>query len=186
MLKKYHHSGAGFNRLKGLRVLGLSDNGLTTLPNGYFTHLSNISLQKIILVANNMTKIERHAFDKLKTVVTVMLNLNDFNNTDIEESLYGIYKTNLTSLSLEFSTKLHTITNTTFKYLRRTKVKSLDISYSNLEHVLDNAFNNITTLETISMGSNFFTELNDYTFAWLPALKNVNLTYNPNLTSLNR
>lgn len=133
-----------------------------------------------------MTTIEDRAFDELPTVINVKLNCNDFNHTDIEESLQGIHMTNLTALSLEMSNNLITITSSTFKYLRPTQVKSLDLAYSGIRHVLNNAFHNITTLETISMGSNLFTNLSDHAFAWLPALENVLLNYNPQLTCLNR
>lgn len=181
-----HYSGAGFSALTSLQNLELQDNGINILTNGYFTHIRNIPLQTINLVANGITKIQRQVFNDLPSVVSVILNLNDFSNTDIEESLYGINKTNISSLLLECNTNLITITNSTFKYLRGTELKSLDLGYIGLVRVSDNAFNNITTLETIRMNSNSFTELSNHVFSWLPALKNVYLNYNPQLTHLNR
>lgn len=84
------------------------------------------------------------------------------------------------------SYNLTIITNTTFKYLKHTKVKSVDLAYSHVAHVSDNAFNNITSLETINMGSNLFKELSNHSFAWLPELKKVLLDNNPQLTHINR
>ncbi|KRZ07018.1 Leucine-rich repeat-containing protein 15 [Trichinella pseudospiralis] len=161
-----------FAPLKQLRQLYLAGNYISNVNSDQFAGLDK--LQTLDLGWNEFTDISDHAFATLKSLQALHLNNNRKLMLVEADALSGLDKLELLNLS---STKLLTIEPRTLRPC--TRLKTLDLSNSDLDLLDADTFRSTNRLEQLYLNKTKLFTLPDGLFEPLPNLRLVDLSFNP-------
>ncbi|XP_074036226.1 protein toll isoform X1 [Leptinotarsa decemlineata] len=179
---------------KHLKVLHLSNNALTHIPNGTFQNL--VELQQLRLWKNNLSGITKYDFAGLNHLKSLELNSNHIQFIDkdafsnlselINISLRGnqlghinsnIFRHNqkLNNILIEFNSNV-TLDDYVFANLK--KLCMVNLAQSGLTTIPEHVFEGSENIETLLLQNNFLREFSKGVFSSLKNLKQLNLSSN--------
>lgn len=160
-----------FRGLDKLKFLSLSDNKLTNISRGLF---DLISLEKLELWKNELTRIEQSTFERLTNLTTLELSYNKLNFIH-DEAFRNLRK--LANVSL----KSNEITNISRKLFESTLLEKIEISNNKNINLSNNIFQNLENLRIIQMNSLSLTKISSI-FKNSPKIETINLSDNNLIT----
>ncbi len=188
-----------FNGLTALELFTLSDNALSSLPEGIFDELT--ALEWLHLYNNDLSSLPEGVFDELTALEWLDLSSNELSslpegvfdnltalewlnlsNNDLSSLPEGVFDelTALEYLSLS-SNALSSLPEGVFDEL--TALKQLHLSNNELSSLPEGVFDELTALEWLDLSSNALSSLPEGIFDKLTALEWLDL-YNNDLSSL--
>ena len=151
-----------------LSTLYLYNNAITTLKDNSF--LNATSIEHLLMIDAQVTKIEDHAFDPLTNVLEI--DLSDNKLVDNSFSPNAFVKTrNLTDLKLSYN-RFRTLPDTS-NYPK--SLRSLGILGNNYNTIPSYAFKNLTTLTSLGVWGGAVTTLESNAFFGLNQIKSLDL-----------
>nr|WNA22120.1 Toll-like receptor 5 [Altica viridicyanea]WNA22121.1 Toll-like receptor 6 [Altica viridicyanea] len=192
-----HSDIADISRFKfppSLKVLHLTQNSISDIPDGIFQHLSK--LYQLHLWNNRIKRIKRNAFIGLKSLISLELSINQIE--DIEEDSFAeledlrminlgtnklgyinsnIFKhnRNLTSIRLEGNLKLNLSEGV---FANFPKLNTIRLSSSGIETLPEGIFKNTTGLKSLKLQKNQIQDLPENIFHGLTNLNDLDLSMN--------
>ncbi|XP_055377292.1 chaoptin [Condylostylus longicornis] len=164
-----------FGDLKYLEILNLSNNNITSIRRRSFQGLN--SLQILDLSLNNIEQLQAEQFSNLKKLR--ILNLNNNRLRALPREVF--MNTRLEYLDISYN-QLSVWPVPAFSDIGFT-LRSIQFMENNLEYLDSNMFINSQFLFDLNLSRNKITVLPDNTFMFLNNLTNLDLSYNPLVTS---
>ncbi|KAJ8921672.1 hypothetical protein NQ315_010581 [Exocentrus adspersus] len=183
-----------FKYVPKLRILHLSRNSISYLPEGLFQNLSN--LQQLHLWKNELTTVNRNIFTGLKQLKSLELSSNkivsidddtfadlvELVNISLRSNNLQIVNSNIfqNNKALEGIRLGHNpnLTLSDYVFANLTNLANINIDNSNLETLPEHIFEGSINLVEISIKNNNITELPEIIFDNLRKLKKLNLEGN--------
>ena len=162
-----------------VRILDLSNNTLSHLPNNCFEHCNE--LEELSLAHNDISVLEIRVFKGLMRVKSLNLDSNKLIHDGHFSHINAFeYLKQLRALSIK--NNLHSIDTTWSNMCDLCAVmhyiKDVDFSENNVHEIPPRCFANCSHIENLSLASNNVTEIDKYSFEDLKRLKYLNLDNN--------
>ncbi|ELT92208.1 hypothetical protein CAPTEDRAFT_76212, partial [Capitella teleta] len=168
---------------KFLRILDLTGNQIAGIPNNTFVNLHNLT--QLILSRNTIVKIEEDAFKGLKNLKELSLEGNRLSIETLETSVFGINIEIFRQMvgiqriylsSCRFDQDISNVPELIFQNL--SSLEMLSVSNSRLTSLGAHGLRGLPNLYTLQLNNLRLTELHEETFAGLYSLKKLNLMSN--------
>nr|XP_023015590.1 protein toll [Leptinotarsa decemlineata]XP_023015591.1 protein toll [Leptinotarsa decemlineata]XP_023015592.1 protein toll [Leptinotarsa decemlineata] len=191
--------GGMFESSKYLKVLHLSRNAISHIPNGTFQNL--VELQQLHLWKNNLTGITKYDFAGLNHLKSLELSrnyiqfidndgfsdLSELINISLRENQLGhinssIFRQNgkLNSIRMDYNPNV-TLDDYVFANLKN--LSMVNLAQSGLRIIPEHVFEGSENIETLMLQNNFLQELPEGLLGGLKKLKQLNLSNN-NISSI--
>lgn len=161
-----------FNDLLSLKLVNLSDNGITYLPDGLFHNSREI--REIYMQNNELETLPKRIFNRLEQLLVLDLSANKLRSDHIEDDTFGgLIRLIVLDLSHNAVTR---IARNMYKDLFFLQILSLN--NNTIGFIEDNAFSPLFNLHTLNLGQNKLHAIEDHVFNGLFILNKLNLNNN--------
>lgn len=164
--------GEVFSDLLSLKVVNLSDNAISYLPDGLFYNTREI--REIYIQNNELETLPKRIFNRLEQLLVLDLSANKLRSDHIEDETFGGL-IRLIVLDLSHNTVAR-ITRNMFKDLFFLQI--LNMYNNSITFIEDNAFSPLFNLHTLNLGQNKLQAIEDHVFNGLFILNKLNLNNN--------
>ncbi|XP_051939811.1 toll-like receptor 3 [Hippocampus zosterae] len=162
-------------QMPNLVELRLGSNTFSTLAKDDFALFSHSeSLQVLNLESATIKTVEPGSFQPISHLHILIMDGSNMGTTSIFKLCAALSGTSIRKLSLQ-RMKLVTLTNATFKELRRTNVTSLDLSGNGLGKIEEGSFRWLGKLYALVLSDNNVKHVTKRTFEGLDSLKQLDL-----------
>lgn len=164
--------GEVFSDLLSLKLVNLSDNGITYLPEGLFHNTREI--REIYIQNNELEMLPKRIFNRLEQLLVLDLSANKLKSEHIEDETFGgLIRLIVLDLSHNAVTRIN---RNMFKDLFFLQILSLN--NNTIGFIEDNAFSPLFNLHTLNLGQNKLHTIEDHFFNGLFILNKLNLNNN--------
>ncbi|XP_075975148.1 toll-like receptor 7 [Anticarsia gemmatalis] len=164
--------GEVFSDLLSLKVVNLSDNAISYLPEGLFYNTREI--REIYIQNNELETLPKRIFNRLEQLLVLDLSANKLRSDHIEDETFGGL-IRLIVLDLSHNAVAR-ITRNMFKDLFFLQI--LNLYNNSVAFIEDNAFSPLFNLHTLNLGQNKLQAIEDHVFNGLFILNKINLNNN--------
>lgn len=164
--------GEVFSDLLSLKVVNLSDNAISYLPEGLFYNTREI--REIYMQNNELETLPKRIFNRLEQLLVLDLSANKLRSDHIEDETFGGL-IRLIVLDLSHNTVAR-ITRNMFKDLFFLQI--LNLYNNSIGSIEANAFTPLFNLHTLNLGQNKLQAIEDHVFNGLFILNKINLNNN--------
>ncbi|GBP43493.1 Toll-like receptor 7 [Eumeta japonica] len=161
-----------FNDLLALKVLNLSNNGISFIPSTLFS--STKEIREIYLHNNMLESLPNQIFNELQQLLVLDLSFNKLSSENIKEDTFtGLIRLIVLDLSHNSLTR---ISGKIFKDLFFLQI--LNLRNNSIGYVEDNVFSPLFNLHTLNLGENRLHTIEEYLFNGLYILNKLSLNNN--------